>query len=401
MNPSLDAALEEERRHAAERVTTIRALASVMYLLPSLRQWEVGEAVAQTRFPLFAFYAAASAVLAIAVRRSPAVGGSAWWAIPLLDVPVSLLAVGATLGISETPQADAVLAVMNLMLLLIVSQLSMRPLAVAVTGAVGVLGLVLLLPRLGYPYGFAHVAFVVALGAVSIGYVPDRLVSLVTRAVEERSRREQLGRYFSPQVAERIVAETGGVLPGERRVVTVLFSDIRGFTAMSETMDPAAVVALLGEYHQRMVTAIFETGGTLDKFIGDGIMAWFGAPLPSDDHAARAVTCALRMETELAALNVLREARGEAALKIGVGLHTGEAIVGTIGSPERREFTAIGDAVNTASRIEGLTKSLGVTILCSAATCAQAGESFAWTAAPLVEVKGKTEPLATFVPRFR
>ncbi len=221
---------------------------------------------------------------------------------------------------------------------------------------------------------------------------------LVADTAAEQLRRERLARYFPPQVAEHLDDAADLVAVGETREVTLLFCDLRDFTALAERLSSREVVALLNGFHTAMVEAIFEHGGTLDKFMGDGIMAYFGAPIVQPDHAASAVRCAISMQARLADMNRERATRGEPALRMGVGVHTGNVVLGDIGAPSRRDYTAIGDAVNVASRFEQLTKERGVPVLISGATAQQVGATVALCEIEPAQIRGRSEPLRCFVP---
>jgi adenylate cyclase len=227
----------------------------------------------------------------------------------------------------------------------------------------------------------------------------EALASGFNRMVDGLKERDKLrttfGKYMTATVMEHLLA--GKVaLGGESLRVTVLFSDIRGFTSISERMDPQNLVALLNEYFTEMVTIVMDEGGVVDKYIGDAIMVVFGAPVPKPGDAVNAVRAAVRMRRALHDLNDRLVARGLPALRTGIGIHTGDVVAGNIGSERRMEYTVIGDAVNLASRLESSTKELGVNVLISQDTY-DATEA-AIEARPVREltVKGRAQPVMTY-----
>jgi adenylate cyclase len=208
--------------------------------------------------------------------------------------------------------------------------------------------------------------------AYASGIIGIRARTLVIENLREQQGRNLiaavLGRYLPGPAAEKILS--GDVeLSGEERTVTVLFSDIRDFTGISERLSPHEVVGLLNRYLEHMVRIVFTHDGTLDKFLGDGFMAIFGAPFPHGDDARRAVTAAVEMRRALAEFNrSLPTEHHTMTLGMGIGIATGKAVVGTIGSTERMEYTAIGDTVNTASRIMAAGRKFGTDIVVDGAT---------------------------------
>ncbi|HKW38780.1 MAG TPA: adenylate/guanylate cyclase domain-containing protein [Burkholderiales bacterium] len=224
--------------------------------------------------------------------------------------------------------------------------------------------------------------------------------------LREKRTREQAVRLFSrflnPAVVRQIVdqGETVESLSGKTRQMSILFSDIRGFTTLSETRPPQEIVALLNRYFSRQVAVVFRHGGTLDKFIGDCIMAFWGAPLEDPRHAEHAVAAALEMEQVLLAF---KKELGEDGrdFDVGIGIHSGSAVVGFIGAEQKLDYTAIGDAVNLASRIEGLTKEAQCRILVSRETADACHNSFAFSSRGFYKVKGRAQEVELLEPRTR
>jgi len=232
-------------------------------------------------------------------------------------------------------------------------------------------------------------------GRDELGQLASALNKMVEGLQERDHVKEVFGQYVTTQVSEKVLQ--GNVnLGGESRVVTILFSDIRNFTAMSEQMTPTEVVSFLNNYFSEMVDAVFEQGGVLDKFIGDGLMAVFGSFGEVPDHAARAVRAGLRMKALLGKINGERAIKGQAPIAIGVGIHTDEVILGNIGSRKRLQYTAIGDGVNTSSRVESLNKELGTTLLITESTYELVRDEFECRAMPAAHVKGKSKPLQVY-----
>lgn len=221
--------------------------------------------------------------------------------------------------------------------------------------------------------------------------------------LRERKSREQavqlFSRFVNPHVVQELIAHGGLSRAGESRQITILFSDIRGFTSISEKRTPQEVVALLNRYFSLQVEVVFKHGGSLDKFIGDCIMAFWGAPLDDPKHAQNAVAAALEMGEVLQRFKVeLGEA--DADFDVGIGIHSGPAVVGLIGSEQRREYTAIGDTVNLGSRIEGLTKGVA-RILVSKETRELCGDAFDFQSVGSYKVKGREQDVELFVPKVR
>jgi adenylate cyclase len=216
-----------------------------------------------------------------------------------------------------------------------------------------------------------------------------------TDALARRRFQDAFGRYLSREVMAEVLDDAPS-LRGERREISVLFSDLRGFTTLSETMAPERVAAHLNEYFDGMTRAIFAHRGMINDFVGDAVMAVFGAPVADADHALHAVQSACAMDEALGALNRRWEAAGLPQLRMGIGIHSGQVFAGNVGGPDRIKYTVIGDPVNVAARVEGLNKDLGTTILITEATRLAVGERVTVKDRGMVPVKGRVQDVHVF-----
>jgi adenylate cyclase len=353
----------------------------------------------RNNWTLFAAYWAAAGGMFWFGGRSEAVARVAALGIPLLDMPAVFLLQWSVLA--HVPNAESVArATAGLLVLLLIgamAALDERELVLAAVVAVVLQAALEYRADVDFAAALTSV-LVIALAAVGAAYVLRRTTHLVEDVSAEQLRRERLGRYFSPQVAAMLAAAPEGMGGGTSCEVTVLFTDLRDFTARAERLGGSEVVDLLNDCHRRTVDTLFAFGGTLDKYLGDGLMAYFGAPVVQADHAERAVRCALAMQEKLAGLNAERRSRGEDALHMGIGIHTGTVVLGDIGAPQRREFTIIGDAVNVAARLQELTKERRVGILVSASTRARVSDTLVFTSVGPVEIRGRAQALDAYVP---
>ncbi len=239
-------------------------------------------------------------------------------------------------------------------------------------------------------------AFIMA-GYLVLGF----MVALTNRAVGRMfaglRQRDNLTRFLPRQVAERVIAQGPAALAPVEREITVLFSDIRGFTGMSEGMGPREVLVMLDDYFGRMSQIVKGHDGVVGKFLGDGLLAFWGVPDRVDDHARRAVKAARDMRRALVEYNRDRERDGLPPIKIGIGIHTGMVAAGRLGGQLQSEYTVIGDAVNVASRIEGLTKDHAVDVLLSETTWAQLGADGRTRRLAEGTIRGRKEPVVLYV----
>lgn len=343
-------------------------------------------------------------VVALAAALTAAAAGALMWSVLRSTAPASVLA-----KLPIAPIGISTIAVMTL---------TLRPLHVVIVGVgvamtlIGFFTVAALDPGTIFAWYSAQtmigpaispsrlVIELLAVGSATTGAAVATSFArrTVREAVTLQRTTDQLSRYFSPDIASGI--REGGeafLQPGGReQEVVVLFSDLAGFTRACSGLSASDALALLSEYQERMVAEIFRAGGTLDKFIGDGIMATFGTPAPVADAADRAVRAASGMIKALADLNRDRVARGQAPLVQRIGIHAGMAVVGNVGTRQRLEFTVIGDTVNVASRIETACKQIGKAAMLSAAVVERLTVTTALELVGPVTLDGQPQPVELY-----
>jgi adenylate cyclase len=265
--------------------------------------------------------------------------------------------------------------------------------------------LVFLLLVLGWPavsmaLFFRHDAWIGFLSYEIAFFLVFAMISTYSYHTEGKKRRvirQLFSRYMSEVLVKELEANPRkATLGGDRRFITIFFSDLANFTTLSERFEPERIVSLLNEYFTEMSQVILDSQGVIDKYQGDGIMAFWGAPIPLEDHGARACLAALECQVRMNKINENLGREGIPPLSMRIGLHSGDAIVGNMGSAQRFDYTIIGDNVNLASRLEGVNKQFGTGVIISETTCLRAGDRIETRELDLIAVKGKEKPIRIY-----
>jgi adenylate cyclase len=264
-------------------------------------------------------------------------------------------------------------------------------------GAIALYAIYLSASQFAFAFGGVVATVVYPFGLVFTATIAGLSYQYASEARERRFVRSAFGTYVGDEVAQMLARDPARLgLGGEKRRLSILFTDIRGFSTISEHMKPEDLAELLTEHLGAQTTIVFRHQGFLDKYIGDAVMAFWGAPLEVADHARRACLTALDIATAMPGLRVRWGLRGWPDVHIGIGVATGDAVVGNFGSAQRLSYTAISDDVNLASRLEGLNKVYGTVILVSEQTRIEIGDEFVCRVIDSVRVKGKTKPVTVY-----
>lgn len=390
-------AIDRQRHILADTVLKIRVIGALVWLALGLFFSAISDVSSyRSQIPYLLVYLSLAVLVSLCYKKFSGIRVPSTLFLAVIDLPFALW-MQYELAIETGRHVRSFGVAMGLILvIMLIAILTLRRTTIGAVTLVGIGSLVYLEAAIGFPAQFILtdsllILFAGGIGMMTVAY-QHRLIHRIHFEEEARSR---LARYFSPAVAAQI-AEEG--TESRRCHVTVLFADIRGFTKLAETMDPGTLVTHLNEYFEAMVNIIFVHGGTLDKFMGDGILAYFGGHNEDENSATAAVACAMGMLNELAELNTLRSSRGEAEFSVGIGIHSGPAVLGDVGSAERRDYTVIGDTVNLTARIEQLTKDQQTPILVSDETRLRSGEAFNWRSVAKVPVRGRDQPVVLYCP---
>ena len=326
-------------------------------------------------------------------RATPTTGAVRMWGVEVLASATETILNQRYLAPASPPLTVALISGLALAAALLAT--FRRP-RYATLGALGLLGGYLLAAMVAVDNGLI-LNLVFPPAALGLALAAALTYRIAFEQSEQRLIRGVMGRYLSPSVSQWVLRDPERLsLGGETREMSVLFSDIRGFTTLSHRLEPQALVALLNEYLTAMTELVFRHDGVLDKYIGDAIMAFWNAPLDQPDHAERACATALDMIARLKELQADWERRGVPKLELGIGINSGPMVVGNLGSRQRLAYTVLGDAVNVAARLEGLSKEYGTRVVVGEATRQAAGEAFVFRSLDVVAVVGRDEPLAVY-----
>jgi len=327
--------------------------------------------------------------LLVLLRQLPHLRRARWLPVPTTVADTSFFAFMGWHAWARTGQFDAGMLGASMGMVLVFSVARFSPLHVLLSTTLSSVGYALVAGLTGHGT-WSSTSFVVFC-YVTLGLLIAMTNAEVGSMFLRLRRRDGLSRFLPKQVVERVMQAGDTSLQPVQREVTILFSDIRDFTMLSETLQPREVLELLDEYFGQMTHIVMARGGIVNKFLGDGMLACWGVPDSSEDHAERAMRAALDMRGKLGELNVRRVSQGLPPLRIGIGLHTGVVAAGMLGGAEQHEYTVIGDAVNLASRVEGLTKVHGVDILVSESTWLRGGGDFTGRRLGETHVRGRRE----------
>lgn len=395
---TLGQTLELERVHNARIFASLRLVAVsgflIYFLFIVFRSWAGWHESLSIFVPLWVFSVGAWWMARKSARWAVAMSLT----VPLIDLPVLCLLQIYTVSSRIGHPGEIPSGFFGLFLSLVaLTVLTLQTWQVLLTAAVAVVlnaaSAFVLEDRSKSPLFTTLVTLMFACFCV---YARHRVLHLVAAI----ARLNRLRRYFPPEIAEMLQSKDDQALL-ETREITVMFVDIRGFGDMAATLSSKQVVEILSEYYTEVVNALFKMKGTLDKFMGDGIMAYFGAPFEQADHARQAVACAFDVLQGMQAFNERRAREGQESIKIGIGIHTGVATLGVIGSPTRMEYTAVGNTVNLAWRIEEQTKVCGTEILLSDATFRALGSAIKHRSCGTFDLRGFPRPVELIEPLER